>query len=185
MSQLHFDLDDYFTWKSKPRLLDYWRMELPYRKDLPGSEYLPTVNSLPWPYGTKGTYISHEAALRNGYLKIFGTDKVIQRYAKRRNAGIIGDGVIAFAPCSPAPLCVLLKAITGMGTIQPDVAALVLPTAGSWPREGQCRRDCRKQGEAFLLLGIDRLQPTRATELHDHCPESDTSSGDECEEPET
>ncbi|CAL1141390.1 unnamed protein product [Cladocopium goreaui] len=104
---------DYQDVKSTVPVLDYWRMAVPLRKDL-GSEYWPTVNSMEWPWGTKGTYISKEAALRNGNLlgfNLFGTERTIRKYAKARNAHVIGDGIVAFPPCSPQPYCIILEVL--------------------------------------------------------------------------
>eukprot|EP00439_Symbiodinium_sp_Y106_P074306 s1528_g14.t1 len=45
---------------------DYWRIYTPFRKDI-DSEYFPNVNTMRWPYGTKGRVM----ALGKGFLTIF------------------------------------------------------------------------------------------------------------------
>mmetsp|Transcript_68475 Transcript_68475/g.160620 ORF Transcript_68475/g.160620 Transcript_68475/m.160620 type:complete len:171 (-) Transcript_68475:58-570(-) len=149
---------------------DYWRIYTPFRKDI-DSEYFPNVNTMRWPYGTKGSYISPEAALRFGNilgLNIFGTEGRIRKYAKKRNAGIIGEGLVAFPPCSPQPYCVILevlkKKIAGVPEedcmVSPDVVALVLPAGEQacprrWKgRAYQAGERSRSQGRDFLSAAL-------------------------------
>ncbi|CAJ1351303.1 unnamed protein product [Effrenium voratum] len=95
-------------------------------------------------------------------MHFFGTERKIKKYAKKRNAGIIGEGVVAFPPCEPQPFCAILevlgKKIAGVEEdcgVPPEVAALLLPTGqpGHWRR----RRGAKS---AFLELpGAGDLQP--------------------------
>lgn len=149
---------DYQDVKSTVPVLDYWRMAVPLRKDL-GSEYWPTVNSMEWPWGTKGTYISKEAALRNGNLlgfNLFGTERTIRKYAKARNAHVIGDGIVAFPPCSPQPYCIILEVLGNKiaGTSKMCVPAeLAILPATEVTSSKPCQRQKRRLGrgvEDFL-----------------------------------
>ncbi|CAK9029110.1 unnamed protein product [Durusdinium trenchii] len=100
-------------------------------------------------------HISKEAALRNGNLiglDLFGTERKIRDYAKTRNAHVIGDGIVAFPPCSPQPYCMILEVLgnkiagTGKMCVPPEVAAL-LPEA---QQHRQRRRFGRGAESAFL-----------------------------------
>mmetsp|Transcript_62581 Transcript_62581/g.117067 ORF Transcript_62581/g.117067 Transcript_62581/m.117067 type:complete len:172 (+) Transcript_62581:51-566(+) len=140
-----FPAADWLSLNDPIPVLDYWRMATPLRDDI-DSVYFPHVNTLPWPLGTKGEYISPEAALRQGNLlgiNLFGTEGKIRKYAEKRNAHIIGEGAVAFPPCDPQPYCAILevlkKKIAGVSedrVIAPDLAALVLPL----PDEDRSRR---------------------------------------------
>ncbi|CAE7354797.1 unnamed protein product [Symbiodinium natans] len=100
--------------------------------------------------------------LRLGW-NLFGTEGKIRKYAKKRNAHIIGEGLVAFPPCDPQPFCVILevlkKKIFGVNEdcmVPPDVAALVLPAGKeAHPRRRSPRSaGDRARGHDFLGLAL-------------------------------
>eukprot|EP00930_Biecheleria_cincta_P052428 TRINITY_DN3768_c0_g1_i1.p1 TRINITY_DN3768_c0_g1~~TRINITY_DN3768_c0_g1_i1.p1 ORF type:complete len:188 (+),score=25.59 TRINITY_DN3768_c0_g1_i1:162-725(+) len=89
-------------WKSSPNLLNWWLVDVLYSPEVEPVMF-PTVKEKPWPVGTKDTYISMEAVFRKGpglfdFMKEPGNQ--IKKFAKARNAHIIGDGIVAPPPKS-------------------------------------------------------------------------------------
>eukprot|EP00434_Breviolum_minutum_P029604 symbB.v1.2.026175.t1/scaffold2593.1/size75360/8 len=107
----------------------------------------------------EGTFISREAALRSGGnllgFNFFGTERTIRNYAKKRNANIIGEGLVAFPPCTPQPYCIILEVLGNKiaGKMSVPLALAFLPkleVGHQKSRERQKRRLGRGNIMAFL-----------------------------------
>ncbi|CAK0851165.1 unnamed protein product [Prorocentrum cordatum] len=87
----------------------HWRPGLPEDR-LMDPPFFPMVNNWPYPYGTKGSWVSPEAALRHKWFGNFAGK--MKEYARERNAHMIGEGVVAPPPCTPQPICQMLEVLT-------------------------------------------------------------------------
>lgn len=123
---LHHTKDNLWSqqplWKKYEWMGYYWRPGLPEDR-LMDPPFFPMVNNWPYPYGTKGSWVSPEAALRHKWFGNFAGK--MREYASERNAHMIGEGVVAPPPCTPQPICQLLEGSA------PPAAALCAPPPGA------------------------------------------------------
>eukprot|EP00933_Yihiella_yeosuensis_P019618 TRINITY_DN15856_c2_g1_i1.p1 TRINITY_DN15856_c2_g1~~TRINITY_DN15856_c2_g1_i1.p1 ORF type:complete len:156 (-),score=23.27 TRINITY_DN15856_c2_g1_i1:127-594(-) len=99
--------------------LDYWRYPIPRQEIGIDPEFFPTAHNWEKPLGTKGGYVSPEAALR--WVRWGDYAGAMKKYAKERNAHMIGEGSVAPPPCWPQPFCALWEGeMPG-----PDLLALI------------------------------------------------------------
>eukprot|EP00747_Dinoflagellata_sp_TGD_P169640 gnl/TRDRNA2_/TRDRNA2_199125_c0_seq1.p1 gnl/TRDRNA2_/TRDRNA2_199125_c0~~gnl/TRDRNA2_/TRDRNA2_199125_c0_seq1.p1 ORF type:complete len:226 (-),score=28.33 gnl/TRDRNA2_/TRDRNA2_199125_c0_seq1:11-688(-) len=121
------------------------------------SERFPQGYDIPWPYGTKGEWVSMDDALRKaswpGDWKLWNGDYKgkIKKYLKKRHAHLIGEGIIAPPPCWPQPICKIWE-----GSAAP-ILLLAVPTASvasvsSAPHLQECPMHRRSDVRAATCL---------------------------------
>eukprot|EP00427_Karlodinium_veneficum_P041463 CAMPEP_0169248586 /NCGR_PEP_ID=MMETSP1016-20121227/35928_1 /TAXON_ID=342587 /ORGANISM="Karlodinium micrum, Strain CCMP2283" /LENGTH=155 /DNA_ID=CAMNT_0009329405 /DNA_START=51 /DNA_END=518 /DNA_ORIENTATION=+ len=80
-----------------------------YPFSFPRDEQLEIVQShdrnLPYPYGTKNSFFYMEDPIRFKWPGMSDYKGIMNNYAKKTGAHMIGEGIISTPPCSPQPVC--------------------------------------------------------------------------------
>eukprot|EP00927_Polykrikos_kofoidii_P060711 TRINITY_DN55632_c0_g1_i1.p1 TRINITY_DN55632_c0_g1~~TRINITY_DN55632_c0_g1_i1.p1 ORF type:complete len:175 (+),score=23.67 TRINITY_DN55632_c0_g1_i1:38-526(+) len=88
---------------SKFKALEIWRTGVLSDPQV-NLELFPQVNTLSWPYGTKGSWVAPEEAMRHARVwKMYS--RLMQQLKTDKNAHLIGEGIVAPPPCGGPPGC--------------------------------------------------------------------------------